>query len=80
MLFLGSRGITLEIRHRSLLCKVCGDKSEDTAFLFDHYFFCISSRHGERLAQDTNYHRTSTSGCWNGKHQTISDNMVEVIP
>ena len=38
----GSRGITLENHHRSSLCEVhvCGDKSDDTAFLSEHVIIC----------------------------------------
>ena len=32
----GSRGIPLENRHQSLLCKVYGAKSDDTALLSEH--------------------------------------------
>ena len=32
----GSRGITVENHHQSLLCKAYGDKSDDTALLSEH--------------------------------------------
>ena len=46
----GSQGITLENRHQSLLCKVYGDKSDDTAFLSEHviilYLLCLDPNLG----------------------------------